>query len=58
MPRDEPRPSPVHPQPNTDADLSAPVLERDRMKKEMLINVLQPEEGRRAIIEDGVLEEL
>lgn len=28
------------------------------MKKEMLINVLQPEESRIAIIEDGVLEEL
>ena len=32
--------------------------ERVRMKKEMLINVLQPEEIRIAIIEDGVLEEL
>src|SRR5579875_3094043 len=31
---------------------------RDRMKKEMLINVLQPEECRIAILEDGVLEEL
>lgn len=29
-----------------------------RMKKEMLINVLQPEECRIAIVEDGVLEEL
>src|SRR6266705_626435 len=28
------------------------------MKKEMLINVLQPEESRIAILEDGVLEEL
>src|SRR5207253_9266483 len=28
------------------------------MKKEMLINVLQPEEIRIAVIEDGVLEEL
>ncbi|MGL4461201.1 MAG: S1 RNA-binding domain-containing protein, partial [Planctomycetia bacterium] len=28
------------------------------MKKEMLINVLQPEETRVAILEDGVLEEL
>src|ERR1044072_7679617 len=28
------------------------------MKKEMLLNVLQPEESRIAIIEDGVLEEL
>jgi ribonuclease E len=28
------------------------------MKKEMLINVLQPEESRIAVIEDGVLEEL
>ena len=28
------------------------------MKKEMLINVLQPEECRIAIIEDGILEEL
>src|SRR5438445_2951764 len=31
---------------------------KDRMKKEMLINVLQPEECRIAIVEDGVLEEL
>ena len=28
------------------------------MKKEMLINVLQPEESRIAIVEDGSLEEL
>ena len=28
------------------------------MKREMLINVLQPEESRIAIVEDGVLEEL
>src|SRR5438477_10031788 len=41
-----------------DADLSAQVPERVRMKKEMLINVLQPEECRIAIVEDGVLEEL
>src|SRR5262249_38740335 len=33
-------------------------LRRFRMKKEMLINVLQPEECRIAILEDGVLEEL
>src|ERR1700726_1439827 len=32
--------------------------ERDCMKKEMLINVLQPEECRIAIVEDGILEEL
>src|SRR4051795_10397951 len=32
--------------------------ERNSMKKEMLINCLQPEEIRIAIIEDGVLEEL
>ena len=32
--------------------------QRDTMKKEMLINVLQPEECRIAIVEDGVLEEL
>src|SRR5437588_123802 len=32
--------------------------ERNCMKKEMLINVLQPEECRIAILEDGVLEEL
>src|ERR1700694_5898726 len=32
--------------------------ERNSMKKEMLINVLQPEECRIAIVEDGVLEEL
>jgi ribonuclease E len=50
--------NPIPPQPNTDAGPPAPVLERDRMKKEMLINVLQPEECRIAIIEDGVLEEL
>ena len=31
---------------------------RDRMKKEMLINVKQPEECRIAIVEDGILEEL
>src|SRR5207244_3070191 len=31
---------------------------RDFMKKEMLINVLQPEECRIAIVEDGILEEL
>src|SRR5262249_29131415 len=30
----------------------------DRMKKEMLINVLQPEECRIAILENGLLEEL
>src|ERR1700676_201088 len=35
-----------------------PARERECMKKEMLINVLQPEECRIAIIEDGVLEEL
>src|SRR5499427_9939074 len=33
-------------------------MQRDRMKKEMLINVLQPEECRIAIVEDGILEEL
>src|SRR5437588_531153 len=33
-------------------------LRRKRMKKEMLINVLQPEECRIAILEDGTLEEL
>lgn len=33
-------------------------LERPPMKKEMLINVIQPEECRIAIVEDGVLEEL
>src|SRR6266404_9926755 len=37
---------------------SACTQERDSMKKEMLINVLQPEECRIAIVEDGVLEEL
>ena len=37
---------------------AAKVPERDRMKKEMLINVKQPEECRIAIVEDGVLEEL
>src|ERR1700727_1375121 len=34
------------------------VRKTSRMKKEMLINVLQPEECRIAIVEDGVLEEL
>src|SRR5262249_7669564 len=33
-------------------------LGRDYMKKEMLINVLQPEECRIAIVEDDLLEEL
>ncbi|MGD9857277.1 MAG: ribonuclease E, partial [Planctomycetaceae bacterium] len=28
------------------------------MKKEMLINVIQPEESRIAIVENGILEEL
>ena len=32
--------------------------EGDNMKKEILINVSQPEECRIAIVEDGVLEEL
>src|SRR5438046_8037530 len=35
-----------------------PAVGRIVMKKEMLINVLQPEECRIAIIEDGILEEL
>src|SRR5947199_8528588 len=35
-----------------------PHLQRKRMTKEMLINVLQPEECRIAIVEDGILEEL
>jgi hypothetical protein len=48
----------IPPQPNTDTDPSVTVLERDRMKKEMLINVLQPEECRIAIVEDGGLEGL
>src|SRR6201999_4154498 len=59
--RDSPEelnPLSFHSQPNTDALMSASVPERDRMKKEMLINVLQPEECRIAIVEDGVLEEL
>src|ERR1051326_8082515 len=40
--------------------LSLPVTRRQGniMKKEMLINVLQPEECRIAIVEDGILEEL
>ncbi len=38
--------------------LFVPVNEEGTMKKEMLINVLQPEESRIAIIEDEVLEEL
>src|SRR5262245_35355298 len=33
-------------------------IESPRMKKEMLINVLQPEECRIAIVENGTLEEL
>lgn len=32
--------------------------ERRSMKKEMLVNALQPEESRIAIVEDGILEEL
>src|SRR3954470_18966806 len=35
-----------------------PPPERRVMKKEMLMNVLQPEESRIAIVEDGTLEEL
>src|SRR5271156_4315322 len=38
--------------------MRAALIERIAMKKEMLINVLQPEECRIAILEDGVLEEL
>jgi ribonuclease E len=36
----------------------SPPPERRAMKKEMLMNVLQPEESRIAIVEDGTLEEL
>ena len=35
-----------------------PAGERRGMRKEMLVNVLQPEECRIAIVEDGILEEL
>ena len=38
--------------------LPCPKHKRIPMKKEMLINVLQPEECRIAILEDGILEEL
>ncbi len=38
--------------------LHAKPPERRKMRKEMLMNVLQPEESRIAIVEDGVLEEL
>jgi Rne/Rng family ribonuclease len=41
-----------------DLNLDSPTTQGNRMKKEMLINVLQPEECRIAIVEDGVLEEL
>lgn len=40
------------------AALAVIAEERDGMKKEMMINALQPEESRIAILEDGVLEEL
>lgn len=43
---------------STDSTLFAFPSERQPMKKEMLINVIQPEECRIAIVEDGVLEEL
>ncbi len=42
----------------TRANIHDCVRKTARMKKEMLINVLQPEECRIAIIEDGILEEL
>src|SRR5438128_2723626 len=37
---------------------SPPTTKQEHMKKEMLINVMQPEECRIAIIEDGTLQEL
>src|SRR5580765_6779970 len=40
------------------SDAGPRTKQENRMKKEMLINVLQPEECRIAIVEDGVLEEL
>jgi ribonuclease E len=45
---------------NASAGRARPFIaeERHSMKKEMLVNVLQPEESRIAIVEDGVLEEL
>src|SRR5262245_7796180 len=52
-------PSAALPQTTLSSKVQCPMkLERSRMKKEMLINVLQPEEIRIAIVEDGVLEEL
>src|SRR5947209_3002614 len=44
--------------PSTIPHATATDRKNDRMKKEMLINVLQPEECRIAIVEDGILEEL
>src|SRR5690606_14657339 len=48
----------VIPSTSTRCTLFVPADEEGPMKKEMLINVVQPEESRIAIIEDGVLEEL
>src|SRR5512146_1976643 len=54
---DRTRPAPAgDPRPETRNHRSRKKIAR--MKKEMLINVLQPEECRIAIVEDGVLEEL
>ena len=52
----QPPPRSGAPYPN---DTQTCLCQKDaRMKKEMLINVLQPEECRIAIVEDGILEEL
>src|SRR5437899_5822344 len=67
MPRGEAGQAPRQPPPPPTAGRQGPLnptnAPRDsqkdaRMKKEMLINVLLPEECRIAIVEDGVLEEL
>src|SRR5262249_29156854 len=53
-----PEPDAADPANSWSARLLILARERVRMKKEMLINVMQPEECRIAIVEDGVLEEL
>ena len=54
----EPQPSVAGPVLTTQTCIKSFVFRKQTMKKEMLINVSQPEECRIAIIEDGVLEEL
>ncbi len=56
--RHRPDPEISNAEPLTDPRQPQSTQKDVRMKKEMLINVLQPEECRIAIVEDGVLEEL